>query len=69
MVDAYRADIPHEQEPIAQDRHASSGRPARHRPEVPEPRHFWFESPGKHSRDDDPDDAPRGGRHSLPWHD
>jgi EmrB/QacA subfamily drug resistance transporter len=69
MVDAYRADIPHEQEPIAQDRHASSGRPARHRPEEPERRRFWFESPGKHSRDDDPDDAPRGGRHSLPGHD
>jgi EmrB/QacA subfamily drug resistance transporter len=34
----------------------------------PEKRQFWFES-GRHSRDDDPDDAPRYGRHSLPGRD
>jgi hypothetical protein len=34
----------------------------------PEQRRFWFES-GRHSRDDDPDDAPRYGRHSLPGRD
>jgi EmrB/QacA subfamily drug resistance transporter len=32
-----------------------------------EPRPFWFESNGRHSRGEDPDDSPRGGRHSLPW--
>ena len=35
----------------------------------PEKRQFWFESNGRHSRDDDPDDAPRYGRHSLPGRD
>jgi EmrB/QacA subfamily drug resistance transporter len=34
----------------------------------PEERQFWFES-GRHSRGDDPDDAPRYGRHSLPGRD
>jgi EmrB/QacA subfamily drug resistance transporter len=40
-----------------------------HRPESqPQKRPFWFESNGKHSRDD-PDDAPRYGRHSTPGRD
>jgi hypothetical protein len=34
----------------------------------PPKRPFWFESNGRHSRDD-PDDAPRYGRHSTPGHD
>ncbi|MBE1552428.1 EmrB/QacA subfamily drug resistance transporter [Mycobacterium sp. OAS707] len=34
----------------------------------PQKRPFWFESNGRHSRDD-PDDAPRYGRHSTPGHD
>jgi EmrB/QacA subfamily drug resistance transporter len=45
-------------------------RPSRHYlPEnQPQKRPFWFESNGKHSRDD-PDDAPRYGRHSTPGRD
>jgi EmrB/QacA subfamily drug resistance transporter len=47
-------------------------RPARHerrsRHHEPEKRPFWFESNGRHSRDD-PDDAPRYGRHSTPGRD
>src|SRR5207248_2350468 len=34
----------------------------------PQKRPFWFES-GRHSRDDDPDDASRYGRHSTPGRD
>jgi len=34
----------------------------------PQKRPFWFESNGRHSRDD-PDDAPRYGRHSTPGRD
>jgi hypothetical protein len=46
-------------------------RPSRHYlPEnQPQKRPFWFESNGRHSRDDDPDDAPRYGRHSTPGRD
>ena len=33
-----------------------------------EARPFWFESSGRHSRDD-PDDSSRHGRHSTPWRD
>jgi hypothetical protein len=45
-------------------------RPARHflPEEHPEKRSFWFESNGRHSRDD-PDDASRYGRHSMPGRD
>ena len=50
-------------------------RPSRHErsarhylPEEPEKRSFWFESNGRHSRDD-PDDASRYGRHSMPGRD
>jgi hypothetical protein len=45
-------------------------RSARHyRPEnEPEKRPFWFEANGRHSRDD-PDDASRYGRHSMPGRD
>jgi EmrB/QacA subfamily drug resistance transporter len=45
-------------------------RPSRHYlPEnQPQKRPFWFESNGRHSRDD-PDDAPRYGRHSTPGRD
>jgi EmrB/QacA subfamily drug resistance transporter len=35
----------------------------------PERRPFWFESSGRHSRDDDPDDASSYGRHSMPGRD
>jgi EmrB/QacA subfamily drug resistance transporter len=43
--------------------------PRHHRSESqPQKRPFWFESNGKHSRDD-PDDAPRYGRHSAPGRD
>ena len=42
-------------------------RPSRHdRSDEPQKRPFWFESSGRHSRDDDPDDASRYGRHSMP---
>jgi hypothetical protein len=55
---------------------ADETRPSRHErsarhylpSEQPEKRAFWFESNGRHSRDD-PDDASRYGRHSLPGHD
>jgi EmrB/QacA subfamily drug resistance transporter len=45
-------------------------RPSRHHrhEEQPEPRQFWFDSNGRHSRDD-PDDASRYGRHSMPGRD
>lgn len=39
-----------------------------HRAEQPEKRPFWFESNGRHSRDD-PDDASSYGRHSTPGRD
>jgi hypothetical protein len=50
-------------EPPRPSRHE---RPSRHNlPESqPQKRPFWFESNGRHSRDD-PDDAPRYGRHST----
>ena len=42
-------------------------RSARHdRSDEPQKRPFWFESNSRHSRDDDPDDASRYGRHSMP---
>jgi EmrB/QacA subfamily drug resistance transporter len=43
------------------------GRPSRHYlpDNPPQKRPFWFESNGRHSRDDDPGDAPRHGRHST----
>jgi EmrB/QacA subfamily drug resistance transporter len=45
-------------------------RSARHQAEnQTEQRQFWFESSGRHSRDDDPDDASRRGRHSMPGRD
>ena len=40
----------------------------RSRDEEPEQRPFWFESNGRHARDD-PDDTSRHGRHSTPWRD
>jgi hypothetical protein len=46
-------------------------RSARHQvadEDKPEQRQFWFESNGRHSRND-PDDASRYGRHSTPWRD
>ncbi|MFG1931193.1 MFS transporter [Mycobacterium sp. NPDC048908] len=52
---------PSSQEPPRASRH--------YRPESqPQKRPFWFESNGKHSGDD-PDDAPRYGRHSAPGRD
>ena len=52
-----------------EDRHDYE-RPTRHHrhEEQPEQRQFWFESNGRHSRDD-PDDASRYGRHSMPGRD
>ena len=52
-----------------EDRHDYE-RPSRHHrhEEQPEPRQFWFDSNGRHSRDD-PDDASRYGRHSMPGRD
>ena len=47
-------------------RHERSAR--HHRPEQQEKRPFWFESNGRHSRDD-PDDATSYGRHSAPGRD
>lgn len=41
----------------------------RSRDEEPEQRPFWFESDGRHARDDPDDDSSRHGRHSTPWHD
>jgi EmrB/QacA subfamily drug resistance transporter len=54
-------------EPPRPSRHA---RPSRHHLEdnQPQKRPFWFESNGRHSRDD-PGDAPRYGRHSTPGRD
>jgi EmrB/QacA subfamily drug resistance transporter len=45
-------------------------RPARHQmsEDDPEPRQFWFQSNGRHSRDD-PDDVSSYGRHSMPGRD
>ncbi|MFI5510808.1 MFS transporter [Mycobacterium sp. NPDC051804] len=48
-------------------RHERSSR-HRSRDEEPEQRPFWFESNGRHARDD-PDDTSRHGRHSTPLHD
>jgi MFS family permease len=50
-----------------ESRPSRPARPARHyRSEnQPEKRQFWFESNGRHSRDD-PDDASRYGKHSMP---
>jgi EmrB/QacA subfamily drug resistance transporter len=62
--DAYHADVPTESDPA--DR--PPRRAGRHQvSDEPEPRPFWFQSHGRHSRDDDPGDPPRG-RHSTPWH-
>jgi hypothetical protein len=53
--------------PARHQRAAEDDRPARHHrsEEQQETRSYWFESYGKHSRDD-PDDAASYGRHSLP---
>ncbi|MEO3761269.1 MFS transporter [Mycobacterium sp. B14F4] len=56
-------------EPPSPSADAHRERPSRHRSDGSEPRQFWFESNGRHSRGDDPGDTPRGGRHSMPWHD
>ena len=73
-ADAYSADLAGD-DPSAsgEARHRVGGhheRPSRHRlrEEESEPRQFWFESDGRHSRDD-PGDASRHGRHSSPWRD
>ncbi|MBY0289274.1 MAG: MFS transporter [Mycobacteriaceae bacterium] len=51
-------------------RHLNEREPSRHRArdEEPEPRTFWFESNGRHARDD-PDDTSGHGRHSTSWPD
>jgi hypothetical protein len=58
---------PPAQEPPRPSRHE---RPSRHYlpDNQPQKRPFWFES-GRHSRDDDQDDATRYGRHSTPGRD
>lgn len=50
--------------------HDDGERPSRHQlaEDQPEPRQFWFQSHGRHSRDD-PDDASSYGRHSMPGRD
>jgi EmrB/QacA subfamily drug resistance transporter len=56
VAETYVADIPGD--------HAASSR-HQVRDEPPEPRPFWFQSSGRHSRDD-ADELPRRGRHSNP---
>jgi EmrB/QacA subfamily drug resistance transporter len=74
VAEAYSADVlSGEHSAGRRARHRSGGdheSPARHqsREEESEPRQFWFEATGRHYRDD-PDDAPRHGRHSTPWRD
>ena len=74
VADAYSADLPDgDHSAGGSARHRVGGhheRPSRHRlrEEDPEPRQFWFESNGRHSRDD-PDEGSRHGRHSSPWRD
>jgi EmrB/QacA subfamily drug resistance transporter len=53
-------------EPTSPPRHERSAR--HHKAEQHEKRPFWFESNGRHSRDD-PDDATSYGRHSAPGRD
>jgi hypothetical protein len=52
------------------ERNGVHAAPSRHQlgEEQPESRPFWFESSGRHSRDD-ADDASRYGKHSMPWRD
>jgi EmrB/QacA subfamily drug resistance transporter len=70
-ADAYSADIfGGDDSSGGHARHAERRdyeRPARHQmsEDEPEPRQFWFQSNGRHSRDD-PDDASSYGRHSMP---
>ncbi|MCT7656924.1 MFS transporter [Mycobacterium deserti] len=62
-AETYSADIPFgADEPDGPSRHRGRGGH-----EAQEPRPFWFQSNGRHSRDDP--DASRSGRHSLPWRD
>jgi EmrB/QacA subfamily drug resistance transporter len=62
--------VPQRSEPPAEPTRSRHERRARHYlPEdEPEPRSFWFESNGRHSRDD-ADDASTYGRHSMPGRD
>jgi EmrB/QacA subfamily drug resistance transporter len=60
-------------QPVPHARHEQRGdygRPARHQmsEDQPEQRQFWFQSNGRHSRED-PDDASSYGRHSAPGRD
>jgi EmrB/QacA subfamily drug resistance transporter len=71
VADSYGPDFLHSDHGAGgQARHKSPDehdRPSRHHrsEEEPETRSYWFESYGKHSRDD-PDDAASYGRHSMP---
>jgi EmrB/QacA subfamily drug resistance transporter len=68
-ADAYSADISGgDSSSGSHARHEK--RPSRHQrsEDEPEPRQFWFESNGRHSRDDQ-DDASSYGRHSMPGRD
>ena len=56
--------VPEETRPSRHERAARHHQPE----EQPEKRPFWFESDGRHSRDD-PDGASRYGRHSMPGRD
>jgi hypothetical protein len=75
VADAYTPDfLRGEYSTGSHARHESPGeynRPARHHLPEDEPpsRPFWFESNGRHSRADDPDDASSYGRHSMPGRD
>lgn len=70
VADAYEADDAEEAGRHARHRIGEHERVSRHRlhEDEPEPRQFWFESSGKHSRDDPGDNAGHG-RHSTPWRD
>jgi EmrB/QacA subfamily drug resistance transporter len=73
-ADAYRADIlGGDYSSGSHARHEDRGDyelPSRHQrsEDEPEPRQFWFQSNGRHSRDDQ-DDASSYGRHSMPGRD
>ncbi|HJT92426.1 MAG TPA: MFS transporter [Mycobacterium sp.] len=68
-ADAYSADVLGGSH-ARQEPRGDYQRPARHQmsEDQPEPRQFWFQSNGRHSRDD-PDDLSSYGRHSAPGRD
>jgi hypothetical protein len=66
-VDTHRPGTGHaEPEVESRPRHGDDRRPPARHQSRDEQRPFWFESDGRHSRAEDPGDAPRRGRHSAP---